>query len=132
MAKRENKVFFAWEKRTGVLGFFGRARIRQILAGAAVLTVTVALFGRESDIRKVRATRAGIGVMFRAMSAYRADHAGACPKDLVELKTGGYVAELPKDAWGHTIRVVCPGQKDKLGFDVVSDGPGDELFSKVE
>ncbi len=132
MAKRENKVFFAWEKRTGVLGFFGRARIRQILAGACVLSITVALFARESDGRKVRATRASIGVMFRAMSAYRADHGGACPKDLVELKTGGYVPELPKDAWGHTIRVVCPGQRDKVGFDVQSDGPGDELFSKVE
>ena len=132
MAKRDNKVFFAWEKRTGVLGFFGRARIRQLLLGAAVLSITVGLFAREADARKVRSTRAGIGVMFRAVSAYRADHGGACPKDTVELKTGAYVAELPKDAWGHTIRVVCPGQRDKLGFDVMSDGPGDLLFSKVE
>ena len=51
MAKRENKVFFAWEKRTGVLGFFGRARIRQLLVAVAVLSVTVALFARESGER---------------------------------------------------------------------------------
>jgi general secretion pathway protein G len=132
MAKREKKVFFAWEKRTGMLGLFGRARIRQILIGGAVLTVTAWLFAREGDRAKVRATRAEIGVAHRAVSAYRADHSGACPKDVSELKTAGYVRQPITDAWGHSLRLVCPGQRDPKGFDLVSDGPLADGFSRVE
>jgi general secretion pathway protein G len=133
MAKRERKVFFAWEKRTGVLGFAGRARVRQILAGAAVFSFTAWVFARESDAAKTRATRAAIGATYRAVSAYRADHAGACPKDLSELKTGGYLKVLQSDAWDHKLRLVCPGKRDPNGFDLVSDGANaDDGFSRVE
>jgi general secretion pathway protein G len=133
MAKRERKVFFAWEKRTGVLGFAGRARVRQILLGAAVLSFTAWVFARESDASKVRATRAAIGVTHRAVSAYRADHSGACPKDLAELQTGGYVKVLPDDAWGHKLLLTCPGKRDPNGFDLTSGGANqDDGFSKVE
>ena len=132
MAKRVKKVFFAWEKRSGMLGFFGRARIRQILIVAAVLTVTAWLFAREGERGKTRATRATIGVMFRAVSAYRADHHGNCPKDLSELKAGGYSKEMPIDAWGRPLHLVCPSVTDKAGFQLVSDGPSADEFSRVE
>jgi general secretion pathway protein G len=121
--KRIGKVFFPWERRRGLFGVIGRARVR-IVAGVVAFVVIVAwIHGREENLAGVRATRASITTMYRAVSAYRADHSGACPKELGELVVGGYSRDVPLDAWGRPLRLTCPGRRDPLGFEISSDGP---------
>ena len=119
----EPGVFFPWEKKRGIMGAFGKARVR--LIGAVVVGVGVLLIihRREEQAAAVRATRATITTAGRAISAYRADHAGACPHALHDLVTFGYAHDEPVDAWGRPLRLVCPGRSDPAAFDLSSDGP---------
>lgn len=122
----EARVFFPWERRRGVRSLFGRTRGRQVLLAAAAIALFLVLHAREERAAAVRATRAEIGDASRAMAAWRADHDHACPASLADLVTAGYLHEVPRDAWGHPLRVTCPGRKDPQGFDVSSDGPDGE------
>jgi general secretion pathway protein G len=123
MAIRQKRVFFPWEKPKGLLGALGRARTRQVLGGGVALVVGLLIWRREDHAAAVRATRASLTTATRAIYTYRADHAGACPKELAQLRELGYVHETPGDAWGRPLRLVCPGRKDPAGFDLSSDGP---------
>lgn len=120
---RESKVFFPWERRRGLFGVLGRARVRLVAAAVVALVVIVWIRAREERAAGVRATRATITTGRIAVSAFRADHNGACPKELGELVTGGYAPEVPIDAWGRPLRLTCPGRRDVQGFDLASDGP---------
>jgi general secretion pathway protein G len=121
--RAEPRVFFPWERRRGLRSLFGRGRVRQVLAVAAGVTVFVLLLRRERREADVRATRAEIGNLTNAMAAWRADHDRTCPASMADLVSGGYLHEAPRDAWGRPLRVACPGRRDRLGFDVTSDGP---------
>jgi general secretion pathway protein G len=125
-ARPEPTVFFPWERRHGVRSLLGRTRARQALLVALALAALVLLGQRERRGSEVRATRATITMAMRAVGAWRADHDRACPSSLAELVSGGYLHQVPRDAWGRTLRVVCPGRKDPRGFDVSSDGPDGE------
>jgi general secretion pathway protein G len=116
-------VFFPWEKRSGLLGLLQRARVRMVLLGLVAIVVIVLVRRREEQGASVRATRASISTAMFAVQAYRADHSHACPRDLSELVAGGYVHDVPVDAWGRPLRLVCPGRRDPKGFDLSSDGP---------
>ena len=120
---RASKVFFPWERRRGLFGVLGRARVRLVAAVVLGLLVIVWIRAREEKAAGVRATRATITTANNAVSAFRADHAGACPKELAELVSGGYSQEVPIDAWGRPLRLACPGRRDPRGFDLASDGP---------
>jgi general secretion pathway protein G len=85
-----------------------------------------ALSHRERKASEVRATRTEITSTIRAIGAWRADHDRACPGSLADLVSGGYLTELPRDAWGRLLRVSCPGRRDPRGFDVSSDGADGE------
>lgn len=123
MAQRESKVFFPWERRRGLFGVLGRARVRLVVAAALTFVLVVWVRAREERAAGVRATRAAIDGAYRAVSAFRADHAGACPKELAELVGGGYARDVPIDAWGRALRLTCPGRRDSAGFEIASDGP---------
>ena len=118
-----SRVFFPWEKKRGALGMLGRARARLIIGAALLLAFVVGVRRREETLASIRATRAAIDVTDRSVSAYRADHGGACPRDLSELVSGGYAHDVAVDAWGRPLRLACPGLRDSRGFDVYSDGP---------
>jgi general secretion pathway protein G len=66
-------------------------------------------------------------VVHAAVAAYRADHERRCPATLASLRRDGYMAIDPIDAWGHPLRLTCPGRKDPEGYDLMSDGPDGEL-----
>jgi general secretion pathway protein G len=83
----------------------------------------VVLHRREENAAAVRATRATLTTAWSGVLRYRADHGGACPKATGELVASGYVRDPPLDAWGRPLRLVCPGRRDPLGFDLSSDGP---------
>jgi general secretion pathway protein G len=119
----EPRVFFPWERRRGLRSLFGRGRVRQGLLVACAAVAFVVLAGRERRSAEVRATRAEITTADTAIAAWRADHDRACPASLAEVVAGGYLHRVPRDAWGHPLRVACPGRIDPAGFDVSSDGP---------
>jgi general secretion pathway protein G len=124
--RSDARVFFPWERRRGLFGALGRTRLRLVVAVVFVLSAIVFVHLREEHAAAVRATRAALSTAERAVFAYRADHAGECPRGLSEVVKGGYVAEMPIDAWGRPLRLTCPGRRDPLGFDVSSDGPDGE------
>ena len=101
---RTKAVFFPWEKRRGLLGMLQRTRVRAVIGGAVVLGVVLMIRAREERDASVRATRASISTAFFAIQKYRADHSGACPRDLAELPSGGYTRDVPVDAWGRPLR----------------------------
>jgi general secretion pathway protein G len=119
-------VFFPWERRRGIRSLFMRSRARQALLVGCGLVAFFLLNRREHRLSDIRATRTEITSTRSAVSAWRADHDRTCPASLADLVTGGYLSELPRDAWGHLLRVSCPGRKDPAGFDVSSDGPDGE------
>lgn len=120
---RESKVFFPWERR-GVVGRVARgARGRLALLGVALVGLALWLAAEEERRAEVRVTRAALTMTHGAVLAFRADRGGACPKSLDELPRGGYLRELPVDAWGRALRLTCPGRRDARGFELESDGP---------
>jgi general secretion pathway protein G len=124
--RNEPRVFFPWEKRRGLRSLVGRGRVRQALIVVAAASGFFMLHTRERHAADVRATRAEITTAGNAVSAWRADHDRACPASVADLVSGGYLHQAPRDAWGHPLRISCPGRRDPLGFDVTSDGPDGE------
>jgi general secretion pathway protein G len=119
-------IYLPWERRGGFVRRLGLSRARPFALGLSVLAILV-LFGmRERDRTGQRATRASLLVVRRALDAYRADHDGKCPLKLEELETGGYLLDVPNDAWGRPLRLTCPSRRPSLAYDLLSDGPDGE------
>ena len=119
----EPRVFFPWERRRGLASIFRRGGARRAVVLAVLVGAFAALRAVEVRAAQVRSTRATITTLTQAVASYRADHDHACPPSLAELSLAGYLRESPRDAWGHPLRVTCPGRRDPRGFDVTSDGP---------
>jgi general secretion pathway protein G len=128
---KTQRVFFPWERPRGLWGAIGRARLRWIIVAVGVIAFAVVAHRREEHAAAVRATRATIDTAFHALIAYRADHAGGCPREWREMVAGNYLRDLPLDAWGHPLRLTCPGRRDRAGFDLESDG-ADGLTSGLD
>ncbi len=119
----ERRVFFPWEERGGVIGAIGRRRARFALLAGLLTVAIVAIYANGERAAAIRATRASLTTTERALTAYRADHAGSCPRTVGDLVPQGYMRTEPVDAWGHPLRLECPGRRDPRGFDLSSDGP---------
>jgi general secretion pathway protein G len=119
-------IYLPWERRAGITRRLGLARLRPFLLGIVVLAVLVLLGVRERQRTGERSTRAALLVVRRALDAYRADHDGKCPKQLEELETNRYLKDLPDDAWGRPLRLVCPSRREGVPYDLSSDGPDGE------
>ena len=113
-----SRIFLPWENERGVRGV-SVPRIVRVLALILAVVAVVALFRREEEKAGIRATRASITTLWSATRSYRADHAGACPRELSELVAGGYVRRVPFDAWGNAFRLECTESEIR----VLSDGP---------
>mgnify|MGYP001347502918 CR=1 FL=1 len=131
--RRERTVYFPWERR----GVLGALDLRGRRAGAWVLAV-LCLLGflwiRSHDQQRklVRITRASLDHTRNAIDAYRADHAGRCPRDLVELTAptdhAAYLSSLPVDAWKRPLRFACPARDPARAYDLLSDGPDGQPY----
>ena len=120
---RSSNVFFPWERRRGLFGMASRARMKLVVGVVAGLMFVVWILGREQNAADVRATRATMTTASNAVASYRADHGGKCPSSFDDVVHGGYARDMPVDAWGHPLRLTCPGRRDPAGFDLESDGP---------
>jgi general secretion pathway protein G len=120
---RSSRVFFPWEQRRGLLGLASRARLRLVLSVAIVIAFVLWIRSREERASSVRSTRATLTTAWNAVIDYRADHAGKCPQNMDDVVRAGYLRDVPLDAWGHALRLTCPGRRDAAGFDLESDGP---------
>jgi len=74
---RVSRVFFPWERRRGLFGVLGRARVRLVAAVVVALVLIVWIRAREERAAGIRATRATITTAHDAISAFRADHGRA-------------------------------------------------------
>jgi len=128
---RDRTIFFPWEKTGSLVSRLGLSRARPLAFGGAVVLLFVVLGVRERHNIGVRSTRATIGVVAKAVDAYRADHEGRCPASLAELEPGGYLSFEPADAWGRPLRLLCPGFENPGSYDLLSDGP-DGVFGGLD
>ena len=118
------QVFFPWERRP--LWLLGRRAIhlRLVVLALLVLILLVWLRGREEHKAAVRATRAAITSTHNATMSFRADHQGQCPRGAADLVAGGYLRDVPVDAWAHPLRIECVASAgDSLEVAISSDGP---------
>ena len=125
---RERTVFLPWERRRLFGGVrLPRHRVRALLLLAACASCIVWMRSGERHARDVRVTRNTIAFVSRAIDAYRADHAGACPADLNALTKAtdhpAYLRAAPLDAWKRPLRFDCPSLDPSRVFDLLSDGP---------
>ncbi len=131
--RRERTVYFPWERRglSGALALPRRRVSAWVLAFAAV-ALMYWIHGRDQRAKSVRITRTMLVHTAGAIDAYRMDHAGRCPKDLVELTAPGdrpaYLASVPTDAWKHPLRFQCPARDPARVYDLLSDGPDGEPY----
>lgn len=108
------------------MGLLGRRgmHVRVVLGIGCVIALLAWLHGREAHKAKVRATRASITTAYRATAVFRADHQGQCPRAAEDLVAGGYLRDVPLDAWGNPLRIECKsGPYEGTEVAISSDGP---------
>jgi len=91
-----------------------------LFASLGLFTVLVGV--RERRQAGERRTRAVIEQYRRAIDGYLAAHEGNCPRSLALLKDATAAETVPKDAWGHPLRFVCPFTADDQIYLLSSDG----------
>jgi general secretion pathway protein G len=124
--KREQTIFFPWEKRRGLFRSQWM-RSRALFAGLAMILVLLYFGMRERTRTGIRSTRATILVVREALDAYRADHDKSCPESLTALREEGYLSVDPLDAWGRSLVLTCPGRRNPESYDLVSYGPSGDM-----
>lgn len=122
-------VLLPWEHRRTWLGALVPGQRWRGMLVAAALGAAVIIVWRFADHRaRLRATRASIAEVQRAVAAFRAEM-GRCPHAVVELlhpprAAAHSLTEVPTDGWGRPLHVRCPGQRPGDPAEVISAGPG--------
>jgi type II secretory pathway pseudopilin PulG len=91
------------------------------LIGLIMGAVVVKLQGRTRDAQK-QIARVEIGELGGSILNYRVANGGDCPSIQQWVADKTLKAE-PKDPWGHPLLIVCPGEHEQGGADIVSLGP---------
>ena len=125
--RREQTIFFPWERRGGFWQKTGLIRARPFAAVFATAALLVLLGARERNKIGIRSTRATLTVVSSAVDAYRADHEGKCPNPIDVLVAESYLASKPVDAWGNKLELICPGRRDPASYELMSNGPDGKL-----
>jgi type II secretion system (T2SS) protein G len=133
MSPRRNRrsgsaLLLPWERRRAlVASWFSLRRWRGLLFAALFLAFIAGAWHVADRRTRIRATRASIAEVQRAVGAFRAEM-GRCPRSKIELvhpPRGGarYLTEVPTDGWGRELYVRCPSPEDPSTAEVVSAGP---------
>jgi hypothetical protein len=127
-------LLLPWERQGAWLSQLLSARRWRSLLGSLLLALLVVAALQVADRRsRLRATRASIAEVQRAVTAFRAEM-GRCPRSTTELvhppRVGArYLLEAPIDGWGRELYVRCPAPYDPSAAEVISAGPSG-LFSE--
>jgi hypothetical protein len=121
--RSRSSIFFPWEGRRGLYGIFRAGRVRPVLILAALIGFLVWIAAREREKSGIRETRATLLGVRRVLDAYMAENDGNCPKSLEDALDFGAYKTQPRDAWGHALRLVCPGRRQGERYELLSDGP---------
>lgn len=116
-------IFFPWERRGGLRRLLGTGRVRPVLSVVMLLAFVVLVGSRERRQSGVRQTRATLVSMRHAVDAYMAENQGSCPPGLEKVLDYSSFKTLPSDAWGNSLRLVCPARRADERYELLSDGP---------
>ncbi len=75
-------------------------------------------------------TKMVIKIVEQALVHYQTEVA-ICPSSLDELQAQRYLIKPPRDAWGHALRMQCPGDHNPDGADLISAGR-DGIFGTAD
>ncbi|RLB44528.1 MAG: hypothetical protein DRH23_15700 [Deltaproteobacteria bacterium] len=121
-----------WERRGGRWrGLIHNTRW-QALLGLAAMVILVMGFTRYARHRvQVRDTRVAIAQVRQAIDRFQAD-VGRCPGSNAELlhpplSQKHYLDTMPKDGWGRSLSIRCPGYFQEEA-EVISAGPSGSLL----
>lgn len=123
MARTASSIFFPWERRGGLRRLLGTGRLRPIALVCAVIGFVLLVGARERRQSGIRETRATLGSLRRAVDAYLAENNGACPSGLDRVLEFSSYKQVPRDAWGNALRLVCPSRRPDERYELISDGP---------
>ncbi len=101
----------------------GLGRVRPIVFGLLLLGLLIWVGARERTRAGVRQTRATLLDVRGAVDGYMADHEGGCPADLAAVLPYSRFEAPPRDAWGRPFRLICPGKREGVAYELMSDGP---------
>jgi general secretion pathway protein G len=122
----EQRILFPWERRRMLRRWLGLGRLRPFLALGIVAGAVLLVALHERRAAGVRQTRATLLGARRAVESYIAEHDGGCPNDLGQLAEHAELKRVPEDAWGHPLRLICPGEHESAPYELMSDGPDGE------
>jgi type II secretory pathway pseudopilin PulG len=126
--RNSGALLLPWERQRAWLSQLLSARRWRSLIGSLALALLVVAALQVADRKsRVRATRAAIAEVQRAVTAFRAEM-GRCPRSTTELvhppRAGArYLLEAPTDGWGRELYVRCPSPHDPTAAEVISAGP---------
>ncbi|MBK7580921.1 MAG: type II secretion system protein GspG [Myxococcales bacterium] len=120
---KDQRIFFPWEGRGGIVRRLGLGRVRPVLFALSVIGVVVWVGLRERTRAGVRQTRATLNDARAVVDSYMADHDGGCPAELGAVVQGSRFETTPRDAWGRPLRLICPGKREGAAYELMSDGP---------
>ena len=120
---QDRRIFFPWEARGGVRPFLVLGRVGPVLALLTVVSFIGWIGARERHAAGVRRTRVALSSMRPAVERYLLESDGACPPNLDELLPLTQLSEVPRDGWGHRLRLVCPSVREDIDYLLMSDGP---------
>lgn len=92
------------------------------IIGLLMGTVGVVAYKRYQKAKLTNAKQIIANVQ-QALGHYRLEENEDCPQDLQELYTKKYLTKAPKDPWNQQLVFKCPGEHDKEGADISSNGP---------
>lgn len=117
------RIFFPWEGRGGLRRFFAKGRFKPVLVVAVVASCSSWVIARDRHAAGQRMTRVALSTVHPAVERYLLDHEGECPSNLAEVVQYLQKPELPTDAWGQPLRLVCPSVRPGVTYVLMSDGP---------
>lgn len=121
--RQERRIFFPWEGRGGLRRFFAMGRFWPVLVLVGFATIVGWIVARERHAAGERQTRVALDQVRPGVQRYLLEHEGACPDKLSEVLQYLRAKELPTDAWGQPLRLVCPSIRPGVDFVLMSDGP---------
>lgn len=121
--RQERRIFFPWEGRGGMRRFLAMGRFWPVLLLGIIASLVSWVASRERLAAGERQTVASLNQVRPAVERYLLEHDGACPSQLSEVLPFLKLPELPNDAWGRPLRLVCPSVRPSIDYVLMSDGP---------